>query len=160
MGITGQEPPRGGDRVRGPAVRDRPESPMMAAARKARLEISFEEFLRMIYPRAKAWNNVEWLEWYEGWLKNMPEDNREEYIERSKAEYEERLGETIGENLDRSLCEMIDRNTDERINERIDRNTDERIKRNVEDIVNHQIMVGNFEAFRREYMGMAANRSC
>ncbi len=112
----------------------------------------FDFFLEILCIDAKARNDTEWLEWYEGWLKNMPEDGREDYIERSRVDYERRTGETIAEYFDREL--------DESINRRIDRSLDECARSNIEKAMNKQIMVDNFRDFEREYIGMAIRRSC
>ena len=112
----------------------------------------FDFFLEILCIDAKARNDTEWLEWYEGWLKNMPEDGREDYIERSRVDYERRTGETIAEYFDRKL--------DERINRNIDQSLDKRARSNIEEAMNKQIMVDNFKDFEREYIGMTIRRSC
>ena len=143
MSVTRQVPARGGSSGGGPA-----------AGQDAKYVMPFDAFLRWLSVGAKVRNDTAWLAWYEEWLKNMPEedDGREEYMEKSKADYEARMGMTVGEYMDRMHKETLDEITDEI--------TDECTRRNIEDATNHQIMVGNFEMFRREYIDMTARRSC
>ena len=145
---TRQEPAPGGDR--GPA--GQPDA--RAAGPVQKRDIPFDAFLRTLYPAAKARNDTEWLEWYEGWLKNMPEDGREDYIERSREEYERRTGETIGEYMDRRLDERAKKG----IREDVLESMREDMRRNIEDATNRHI-AESFNAFRREYIDMAVRRS-
>lgn len=153
MSVTRQEPPSGGS---GHAVRRNDAAGQPAARQAQRCDVPFDFFLEILCIDAKARNDTEWLEWYEGWLKNMPEDGREDYIERSRVDYEGRTGETIAEYFDRKLDERINRRIDRSLDERIDR----RARRNIEEAMNKQIMVDNFRDFEREYIGMAIRRSC
>ena len=146
--------------------------------------MQFDTFLMAMYPGARARNDTEWLEWYEEWRAGMPEDDREGYLERSKAEYERRIGMSIDEYMDqwfkaylaesldedaaanraKSLDERIAANSDEILDEILAANSDEILDEiaaaNREDATNHQIMVENFKVFEREYFGMMASRSC
>ena len=115
-----------------------------AAGQEAKYVMPFDAFLRWLSVGARARNDTAWLEWYAEWLKNMPEDGREEYIEKSKADYEARTGVTVGEYMDRMRKDMLDEIT----------------RSSIEEATNRQIMVGNFEMFRREYIGMTVRRSC
>ena len=151
--MTRQEQPPGGS---GPAVRRKDAAGQPAARQAQRCDMPFDFFLEILCIDAKARNDTEWLEWYEGWLKNMPEDGREDYIERSRVDYERRTGETIAEYFDRKLDESINRRIDRSLDERIDR----RARRNIEEAMNKQIMVDNFRDFEREYIGMPIRRSC
>ena len=68
----------------------------------------FEAFLERLRVVARARNDTAWLEWYDEWLKNMPEgDGREGYIEKSREEYERRMGETVDEYMDRTWKEHL-----------------------------------------------------
>ena len=145
MSVTRQEPAEGGDRGR---TAPREEAAVRQAGQEKRRAMPFDEFLRTLYPAAKARNDSEWLEWYEGWLKGMPEEGREAYMERSKADYERRIGMTIDECMH------------QRQKAHIAKCRAERIKRNFEDATNHQIMVENMRIFEREYFAMTARRSC
>ena len=119
-----------------------------AAGQEAKHVMPFDAFLRWLSVGAKVRNDTAWLEWYAEWLRNMPEDGREEYMERSRADYEARMGMTVGEYMDRMRKEMLDE-----ISDKITR-------RNIEDATNHQMTVGNFKMFQREYIGMSVHRSC
>ena len=134
MSVTRQLPARDGGRGQ-------------AAGQDAKYVMPFDAFLRWVSVIAKARNDTVWLKGYEEWLKNMPEDGREEYIEKSKADYEARMGETIGECMDRMRKDTIAKRA-------------ERARLNIEKATNHQIMVENFRIFRREYIDMIARRSC
>lgn len=134
MSVTEQVPARGGG-----SGRDQ------VAGQEAKYVMPFNAFLRWLSVGAKVRNDTAWLEWYEKWLKNMPEedDGREEYIEKSKAGYEARMGMTVGEYMDRMRKDMLDEIT----------------RSSIEEATEEQIMVGNFEMFRREYIDMTARRS-
>ena len=70
--------------------------------------VPFEAFLMWLHIDARARNDTEWVEWYKGWLKDLPEgDGREDYIEKSRADYEKRMGETVDEYLDRTHDERL-----------------------------------------------------
>ena len=104
----------------------------------------FEAFLERLRVGARARNDTAWLEWHDGWLRNMPEgDGREGYIERSREEYERRMGETVDEYMDptwkerlaqiakegraESLAERTKKNCAERLAERTKKNCAERL---------------------------------
>ena len=142
MSVTRQVPARGGG-----SGRDQ------VAGQETKYVMPFDAFLRWISMRARARKDTAWLERYEEWLKNMPEedDGREEYMERSKADYEARMGMTVGEYMDRMHKETLDKITDEII--------DECAKSDIEEATERQIMVGNFKMFRSEYIDMTARRS-
>ena len=112
---------------------------------------------------ALARRDTAWLEWYKGWLRDAPEDCREAYIARTRAEYEGRTGETTGGCLIRMRKERLKKYLDERRAERLDESLTERIaertRSNVEAAINEQITVDNFRIFRDEHMGMVGRRS-
>ena len=151
MSVTRQERRPGGDR--GPAAKHEPRRVM-----------PFDVFLKMRRIDARIRNDAKWLEWYDGWLKGMPEDGREDYIERSRIEYERRMGMSIGEYVDRERRERTKANAAETLAEITKANAAETLaeitKANIEEARREQIMVGNFEIFKREYMGMMGRRSC
>ena len=159
MSVTKQHPARGGQGT-GHAV-------------------PFEAFMMWLETGAKARNDTAWLEWYDGWLKNMPEgDAREDYIERSRADYERRMGETVDEYMERtrkerlaqlakevraeSLAERTRQNLAESLAECTKQNLAEslaeRTRLDIEEGTNHQIMVENFKIFQREYVDMTVRR--
>ena len=163
MSVTRQERRPGGDR--GPAARHAPGRSM-----------PFDVFLKMRCIDARVRNDAGWLEWYDGWLKGMPEDGREDYIERSRIDYERRMGMSIDEYVDRERRERTKANIAESLAKRTKANIAEslakrtkaniakslakRTKANIEEATRKQIMVDNFEIFKREYMGMMGRRSC
>ena len=115
----------------------------------------FEAFLMWLHIDARARNDTEWVKWYKEWLKDLPEgDGREDYIEKSRADYERRMGETVEEHLDRTRKERFARLHKVRRAER----RAERTKEYVEEATNHQIMVENFKMFQREYVDMTIRR--
>ena len=164
MGVTGQERRPGGDRCQ------------EGEEQRPRRVMPFDVFLKMRCIDARIRNDAKWLEWYDGWLKGMPEDGREDYIERSRIDYERRTGMSIGEYVDRerrehtkaniaaSLAERTKANAAETLAEITKANAAETLaeitKANIEEARREQIMVGNFEIFKREYMGMMGRRSC
>ena len=139
MDGTGRDPARGG--------------------RGADYAMPFEAFLEWLRVGARARNDTEWLEWYDGWLRNMPEgDGREGYIERSREEYERRMGETVDEYMDRTWKERLAQLTKENLAELTKENLAECTKRHIEEGTNRQIMVENFKIFQREYVDMTIRR--
>ena len=121
----------------------------------------FDSFLEWVAVRARTRNDTAWLEEYEKWLKNMPEDgDREDYMARSKADYEKRMGETVDECMDWTRKEMLARFAKEDREERIKENLDEIIRLHVKEATDKQIMVDNFKAFEREYINRTFGRSC
>ena len=142
MGATGREPAQGGDRSQ--------------ADEKRRCDaVPFDVFLKLCHMDALARRDTAWVEWYKGWLRDVPEKGREAYMARTRAEYEGRTGETTGECLIRMRKERFKKNRAERLDARIA----ERTRSNVEAAINKQIMVDNFRVFRDEYMGMMGRRS-
>ena len=103
----------------------------------------FCEFLEWEAVHARASNDTAWLEGYEKWLRNMPEDGgREDYIARSKADYERRMGKTVDECMDRlrkdmlaKLAEYRDESIKKNIDESIKKNIDESIKKNIDESI-------------------------
>ena len=155
MSVTRREPAQGGGRGQ--------------ADEKGQCDaVPFDVFLKLCHMDALASRDAAWLEWYRGWLRDVPEKGREAYMARTKAEYEGRTGETTGECLIRMREERFRKDLDERLAERIaERITKgraeriaERTRSNVEAAINKQIMVGNFRIFRDEYMGMMGSRLC
>ena len=144
----------------------------------------FCEFLEWEAVHARASNDTAWLAGYEKWLKNMPEDGgREDYIARSKADCERRMGKTVDECMDRlrkdmlaKLAEYRDESIKKNREKRIKKNIEESIKKNIEESIkknreellrrhikeatDKQIMVDNFKMFQREYIDMTVRRSC
>ena len=125
--------------------------------------VPFEAFLMWLHIDARARNDTEWVEWYKGWLRDLPEgDGREDYIEKSRADYEKRMGETVDEYLDRThderLAQLHKESRAERRAQLHKENRAKRTKKYVEDATNHQIMVENFKMFQREYVGMMIRR--
>ena len=141
--------------------------------------VPFEAFLMWLHIDARARNDTEWVEWYKGWLRDLPEgDGREDYIEKSRADYEKRMGETVDEYLDRTHDERLaqlhkesraERRAERRAQFHKERRAErraqfhkerraERTKKYVEDATNHQIMVENFKMFQREYVDMMIRR--
>ena len=109
----------------------------------------FNAFLEWLSVGARARNDTAWLEWYEGWLRDLPEgDGREDYMARSRADYEARMGETVDEYMDRTRKEMHAESLDYCA------------RHNIEEATNKQIMVDNFKIFQREYVDMTVSRSC
>ena len=155
MGATGREPAQGGDRGQ--------------ADEKRRCDaVPFDVFLKLCHMDALARRDTAWLEWYKGWLRDVPEKGRGAYMSRTRAEYEGRTGETTGECLIRMRKERIKKYLAERRAESLaERRAEslaeriaERTRSNVEAAINKQIMVDNFRIFRDEYMGMMGRRSC
>ena len=125
--------------------------------REAENAMPFDAFLEWLSVGAKARNDTAWLEWYAEWLKNLPEgDGREDYMARSRADYEARMGETVDEYMDRTRKEMLDMITERNRARALDKLT----KLHVEEATNEQIMVDNFKIFQREYVDMTVSRSC
>ena len=94
MSVTRQEPAQGG----------------RAAGKEAARTTPFDAFLKRLSVYARARNDTAWLEWYEEWLKNMPKDDgREDYMKKSKADYEARTGETVEACMDRMDREVLDK---------------------------------------------------
>ena len=151
MSVIRQERRPGGDR--GPVARHAPGRAM-----------PFDVFLKMRCIDARVRNDAGWLEWYDGWLKGMPEDGREDYIERSRIDYERRMGMSIDEYVDRERRERTKANIAKSLAKRtkanIAKSLAKRTKANIEEATRKQIMVDNFEIFKREYMGMMGRRSC
>ena len=138
MSVTRQEP-----------ARDDSSGHSEADGRETGHTMPFDAFLEWLSVGAKARNDTAWLEWYEGWLRDMPDgDGREDYLARSRADYEARMGETVDEHMDRMRRDMLARSLDKRT--RLD----------IEDATNKQIMVDNFKIFQREYIDMSVLRSC
>ena len=121
--------------------------------REAENAMPFDAFLEWLSVGAKARNDTAWLEWYAEWLKNLPDgDGREDYMARSRADYEARMGETVDEYMDRWHKETRDWLSKA--------NIEANIEANIKDATEHQIMVKNFEIFQREYVDMTVRRSC
>ena len=119
--------------------------------------VPFDAFLKWLSVGARARNDTAWLEWYEGWLRDMPEgDGREAYLKMSRADYEARMGETVDEHMDRTRKAMLDMITERNRARALDKLT----KLHVEEATNEQIMVENFKIFQREYVDMTVSRSC
>ena len=138
MSVTRQEP-----------ARDDSSGRSEAGGQEAGHAMPFDAFLEWLSVGAKARNDTAWLEWYEGWLRNLPEgDGREDYLKRSRADYEARMGETVDEHMDRMRREMHAESLDECA------------RRNIEEATNKQIMVDNFKIFQREYVNMTVSCSC
>ena len=149
MSVTRQEPAQGGQ----------------AAGREAAPAMPFDAFLKRLSVYARARNDAAWLEWYEEWLRNMPKDDgREDYLKRSKADYEARTGETVEARMDQMRKEVLDKiaaiDLDELIRANIAESRDERIRLSIEEATNKQIMVDNFKIFKREYIDMTIRQSC
>ena len=149
MSVTRQEPAQGGQ----------------AAGKEAAPTMPFDAFLKRLSVYARARNDTAWLEWYEEWLRNMPKDDgREDYLKRSKADYEARTGETVEARMDQIRKEVLDKiaaiDLDELIRANIAESRDERIRLSIEDATNKQIMVDNFKIFKREYIDMTIRQSC
>ena len=146
MSVTRQEP-----------ARDDSSGRSEAGGQEAGHAMPFDAFLEWLSVGAKARNDTAWLEWYEGWLRNLPEgDGREDYLKRSRADYEARMGETVDEHMDRTRKERLD----ERIRVGLAESLAERTRFDIEDATNKQIMVDNFKIFQREYTDMSVLRSC
>ena len=139
-----------------PPSRDGGSGGSPAGGREAKQVMPFDAFLRWLSVGAKVRNDTAWLEWYAEWLKNVPEEGREEYMERSRADYEARMGMTVGEYMDRMHNETIAANIEANTAE----NLAECTRLNIEEATNRQIMVENFRIFRRDYVDMIARRSC
>ena len=149
MGMTEQEPARDGSPGSG-----------RAEGQEAGHGTPFGEFLEWEAVRARARNDTAWLEGYENWLKNMPEDGgREDYIARSKVDYEKRMGETVDECMDRMHKDMLAKLAEYR-DEDIKEDLDELARRHIKEATDRQIMVDNFKTFQREYIDMTVRRSC
>ena len=173
MSVTRQEPAQGG----------------RAAGKEAARTTPFDAFLKRLSVYARARNDTAWLEWYEEWLKDIPKDDgREDYMKKSKADYEARTGETVEACMDRIDKEVLDKiaaidieklsraNRVETLAEisranRVETLAEisranraeslaERTRLNIEEAANKQIMVNNFKTFQREYIGMTIRRSC
>ena len=146
MSVTRQGPARDGSYGRSEAE-----------GQETRHAMPFDAFLEWLSVGAKARNDTAWLEWYEGWLRNLPEgDGREAYLKRSRADYEARTGETVDEYMDRTRKERLD----ERIKVGLAESLAERTRLDIEDATNKQIMVDNFKIFQHEYIDMSVLRSC
>ena len=148
MSVTRQEPAQGDP----------------AAGKEAARTMPLDAFLKRLSVHARARNDTAWLEWYEEWLKNMPEDDgREDYMERSKADYEERTGETVEACMDRIRKEVLDKiaaiDIDKLMKENLAESLEELTRLNIEEATNKQIMVDNFKIFQREYIDMTIRRS-
>ena len=138
MSVTRQEP-----------ARDDSSGRSEAEGQKTGHAMPFDAFLEWLSVGAKARNDTAWLEWYEGWLGRLPEgDGREAYLERSRADCEARMGETVDEYMDRTRRDMLAKSLDKRT--RLD----------IEDATNKQIKVDNFKIFQREYVNMTVSCSC
>ena len=147
MTVTRRDPSPGGS---GSGSSDEPE-------REDERAVPFDAFLEWLSVDAKARNDTAWLEWYAEWLKNLPEgDGREDYMARSRADYEARTGETVDEHMDRARMEMLDRLIEADLEADLEAN----LEANIKDATDHQIMVKNFEIFQREYVDMTVRRSC
>ena len=114
--------------------------------------------------RARATGGGALMEWCDKWFKNPPEGDLEEHIKMARADFagyaQKAVDENIEEDIEEDIEEGIEEDIEEGIEERIDARIDARMKRYVKEATERQIMVENFEVFRREYINMAIRRSC
>ena len=145
MSLT-KGPAGGGDPRAGAAAA--PEGPEAGAALGAHPEAA-----RL---REQAEGPRSWLEWCEKWIGNMPEGNPEEYAKRARedcARCARRISAEEARRLHSKHAEQMRRKHAKKI-------LDKLTLRNIEEATNRQIMVTNFETFRREYIDMTFFRSC
>ena len=115
-------------------------------------------------PREQDEGPRSWLEWCEKWIGNMPEGNPEEYAKRARedcAKHARRISAEEARRLHSEHAEqMRSEHAEQMRSEHAKKILDELTLRNIEEATNRQIMVTNFETFRREYIDMTFFRSC
>ena len=115
-------------------------------------------------PREQAEGGGGWLEWCEKWIGNMPEGNPEEYAKRAREDCARHARRIAAEEARRMLSkhaeEMRSKHAEEMRSKHAEEILDNLTLRNIEEATNRQIMVTNFETFRREYIDMTFFRSC
>ena len=107
-------------------------------------------------PREQAEGGGGWLEWCDKWIGNMPEGNPEEYAKRAREDYAKHARRISAEEARRLHSKHAKEMRSKHAKEILDNLT----LRNIEEATNRQIMVTNFETFRREYIDMTFFRSC
>ena len=84
----------------------------------------------------------------------------DEFFKREAERFEEDEKKRLDEYSDEIFKRSIEEKFEEDEKKRLDEYSDEIFKRNIEEAIDRQIMVENFETFRREYMRMDILRSC